>query len=326
MKKLILYPALFVLVFLAGYKIAVDQVSDDNTSRTRILLGTVVNIQVSGEDEETASSAIEAAFNEIKRIEMLFSNHSNEGYVHRINNRIDSVIMVDTELYSLMKKSDSLYHLTGGAFDISLQQVVELWGFEDKPSLPGEAALRNVLNSCGWDKVRLQNGKYIRSTGVKLNFGAVAKGYAVDRAVDMLKKHEIKRALVDAGGEIKTIGDGWKVGIQDPNNQDGVLYVLDLKGMSTATSGDYEQYFEEDGIRYHHILDPSTGYPGRKCRSVTVISEENYYADGLATGVFIMGPDEGMKLIERTEGTEALIIDEHGKITMSSGFNNFLIR
>jgi FAD:protein FMN transferase len=326
MKKLILYPALFILLFLAAYKIAVDSVRPEKISRTKILMGTVVDIQVRNGDEEAASAAMEAAFNEIKRVEVIFSSMDKEGYIYNINESADSVIPTMGELNTILQASKQLNHLTKGAFDISLQNLIELWGFEKKPVLPTEADIKNALMSAGWDNLEIQNGNIVKRNNVRLNFGAIAKGYAVDRAVDVLLKHGITDALIDAGGEIKATGGDWRVGVQDPDGIDRLLYILDLKGKSVATSGDYEQYFEKDGKKYHHILNPFTGYPGDKCKSVTIISDENYFADGLATGVFIMGPEEGLVLVEQIEGTEALIIDNQGKTWLSSGFNNYLIR
>jgi FAD:protein FMN transferase len=326
MKKLVLYPLMFVVVFLISYKITVDAIKPDKVHRTKILIGTVVDIQVKSEDEKEAYAAIEEAFKEMKRIETMFTNRNGEGEIFRINEGWDSLFYPEDELKKLIQYSDNLWRITGGAFDISLQQLIDAWGFENEPGLPAEDAVAKALASSGLDNLIYDGEKYIRRNKIKLNFGAIAKGYAVDRAIDVLKRHGIKEALVDAGGEIKTIGGEWRVGIKDPDNKDNILYVVDLKGKSVATSGDYEQYFEKDNIRYHHILDPATGYPGNKCRSVSVISGENYFADGLATGIFIMGADKGMELVEKIEGTEALIIDIHGKTWMSSGFNNYLIR
>jgi FAD:protein FMN transferase len=326
MKKLVLFPALFIILFLIGYKVAVDSVRPEKISRSKILLGTVVDIQVRDKDEEKAAEAIEAAFNEIKRVEVLFSSRDREGGVYKLNKVRDSIVYLEEELSKLLQCSDSLWQLTNGAFDVSLQSLMDVWGFEDEPSLPSEKMIRKAVNESGWDNINLTDGGLIKHNNAGLNFGAIAKGYAVDRAVQVLKNHGIEDALVDAGGEIRITGGDWKVGVQDPDDEEGLLYILDLKGMSAATSGDYEQYFEQDGIRYHHILDPSTGYPGKKCRSVTVLSKENYFADGLATGVFIMGAEDGIALIEKIDNTEALIIDSQGKVWMSAGFNNYIVR
>ncbi len=150
------------------------------------------------------------------------------------------------------------------------------------------------------------------------------KEKAVQKAIEVLKKSGITEALVNAGGEISVIGSDWKVGIQHPRDEREIIAAVKLKDITVATSGDYEQYFEQDGIRYHHIIDPKTGYPARGLQSVTVINQSNTFADALATAVFVMGNEKGMKLIESLDNTEAMIIDDKGKIFYSSGFKKFL--
>lgn len=295
--------------------------------RTQILLGTVVEIQVSDEDEQKAEDAISQAFSEVKRIDYLFTTYNEESPVWKINNNNDTLIKVDSEIYNLLVLCDSVTRLSEGCFDVSLDNLTKAWGFyTDNPHLPTKAAIDSALNSSGWKNIHLKgNQTIIRRKIVGLNFGAIAKGYAVDKAIDVLKKFEIKKALVNAGGEIKVIGSDWKVGIQHPRDERGIVAVVKLNDMTVATSGDYEQYFEQDGIRYHHIIDPKTGYPARGLQSVTVINESNSFADALATAVFVMGKEKGMKLIENLNNTEAMIIDEEGKIFYSSGFEKFLV-
>ena len=171
----------------------------------------------------------------------------------------------------------------------------------------------------------LGDNKIIKKENVGLNFGAIAKGYAVDKAIDVLKKHEIKEALVNAGGEISVIGNDWIVGVQHPRENNSIIKKIKLAGFTVATSGDYEQYFTVAGNRYHHILDPKSGYPSKGLQSATIINKSNSIADALATSVFVMGKENGLKLIETLDGTEAMLIDSEGKIFYSSGFENFLI-
>jgi len=237
----------------------------------------------------------------------------------------DTLFNLSEDAERVLRYCDSLWKITGGTFDVSLFELMKAWGFTGEPSFPGNEKIQTALGKSGWSKVSFGNG-IIRKGNLKFDFGAVAKGYAVDKAVEILKKNGIKEALVDAGGEIKSTDGNWKIGIQDPVNPGNIILVLKLDGMSVATSGDYEQYFEHEGKRYHHILDPATGYPGNKCKSVTVISKENYWADGLATGIFIMGASEGISLVKELRNTEAMIIDSSGKKWMSSGFEKFIVR
>ena len=151
--------------------------------------------------------------------------------------------------------------------------------------------------------------------GMAINLGGVAKGYALDRAIKVLKERKVKEALINAGGDIKIMGKrDWKIGLQHPRKEDEVLAVIKLKDQAIATSGDYQRYFIKKGKRYHHIINPETGYPANKCMSVTIIGPNAIQTDILATGVFILGPEKGMELIEILENVEGIIVDVQGKI------------
>ena len=315
--------------FAAGYFIAVSM--DDELStvkRTQILLGTVVEIQVRSFDEDKADDAISKAFAEIKRIDDLFTTYRKGGEVYKINHQTDTILTIDEEVYKLMKLSDSLWSLSNGAFDVSLQSLTHVWGFDsDNPSVPSMDSIKRAVENSGWENIfLLKENKILRRNKVEFNFGAIAKGYAVDKAVEVLKQSGMTAVLVNAGGEIKGIGNGWLVGVQHPRNRQTLLVKLNLNGKAVATSGDYEQYFEVDGVRYHHIINPVTGYPAEGLQSATVIAKNDTWADAVSTAVFVLGQVEGMKLVELLKETEALIIDSNGNKKMSSGFNKFLIK
>ncbi len=328
MKNYISYIIGFIVLFLIGFFIARNNSDEIKTvKRTQILLGTVVEIQVRNSDENKAEDAIKKAFAEVKRIDDLFTTYNEASPVWKINNSYDSIISVDSEIYSLIILCDSITKLSKGSFDVSLDNLTKAWGFyTDDPQLPTKVKIDSALLNSGWQKIiLLGNNKIIKKENVGLNFGAIAKGYAVDKAIDVLKKYKIKKALVNAGGEISVIGNDWILGIQNPRDVNSVIKKLKLNGNTVATSGDYEQYFEVDGNRYHHILDPKTGYPSKGLQSVTIINKSNTIADALATAVFVMGKENGIKLIESLDDTEAMIIDSNGKIFYSSGFKKYLI-
>lgn len=317
----------FIALFLIGFFIARNSVDETKTiKRTQILLGTVVDIQVRDTDEKKADDAITKAFAEIKRIDDLFTTYNEDSPVWQINHSSDSIVTVDEEIYTLMVLCDSLWKMSHGGFDVSIESLIKAWGFDSKNSeIPTDANLNSALNQSGWDKIKLiDQSKFYRIVKAGLNFGAIAKGYAVDQAIGVLYQARIIEALVNAGGEIKAIGTNWAIGVQHPRETNEIIKKIKLHGMSVATSGDYENYFEQDGVRYHHILDPKTGYPSRGLQSVTIIHKENAFADGLATAVFVMGKEKGLELIESLDNTEAMIIDEDGKIFYTSGFENFL--
>ncbi len=320
---------LFVVLFLIGFFIAGNNDNEPKVvKRTQILLGTVVEIQIIDNDEQKAEDAIRKAFAEIKRIDDLFTTYNEQSPVWKINNSSDTLIKVDEEIYNLLVLCDSVTKISDGCFDVTLDNLTKVWGFyTDNPALPEKESILGALDLCGWKNLNLTgDATIIKKKKVGLNFGAIAKGYAVDQAIKIIGNFGIKRALVNAGGEIKVIGQDWKIGIQHPRDEREIIAAIKLNNNSVATSGDYEQFFEVDGIRFHHILDPKTGYPARGVQSVTVINESNTFADALATAVFVMGKENGMKLIENLDNTEAMIIDEEGNIFYSKGFEKFLIK
>ncbi|MBE0551519.1 MAG: FAD:protein FMN transferase, partial [Ignavibacterium sp.] len=267
------------------------------------------------------------AFAEVKRIDDLFTTYNEASPVWKINNSADTIIDIESEIFDLIVLCDSITKLSNGSFDVSLDNLTKAWGFyTDDPKLPTKAEIDSALLNSGWQKITfLGDNKIIKKGKVGLNFGAIAKGYAVDKAIDVLKKQGIKEALVNAGGEVSVIGNDWIVGIQHPREINSIIKKIKLNGYTVATSGDYEQYFEVDGKRYHHILDPKTGYPSAGLQSVTIINKSNAIADALATAVFVMGKEKGMKLIETLDETEVMIIDDKGNISYSSGFEKYLI-
>jgi thiamine biosynthesis lipoprotein len=323
------YGILSIVLFLIGFFIARNSSDEEvkTIKRTKILLGTVVEIQVRDVNEKKAEDAITKAFAEVKRIDDLFTTYNEASPIWKLNNSSDSIISVDPEIYSLIVLCDSITKLSNGCFDVSLDNLTKVWGFyTNDPKFPVKAAIDSALSLSGWNNIKLiEENKIIKHNNVGLNFGAIAKGYAVDKAIEVLKNNEIKEALVNAGGEISVIGNDWIVGIQHPREINSIIKKIKVDGFTVATSGDYEQYFEVDGNRYHHILDPKTGYPSTGLQSVTIINKSNAFADALATGVFVMGKENGLKLIETLDDTEAMIIDEEGKIFYSSEFEKFIL-
>lgn len=326
-KSLLLWLGVLVL-FLIGFFIARNSGDELKTvKRTQILLGTVVEIQVRNTDEKKADEAITKVFAEIKRIDELFTTYNEDSPVWQINKSDDSIFTVDEEIFSLMVLCDSLWRISNSSFDIAIESLIQTWGFDTKnPAVPDDDEINSALNQSGWENIKLLDEKKVhRKKKAGLNFGAIAKGYAVDKAIEVLMNSGITEAFVNAGGEIKTLGNDWVVGVQHPRDMKKIIAKIKLNGISVATSGDYENYFEKDGVRYHHIIDPKTGYPARGIQSVTVIHKDNAFADGLATAVLVMGKTKGLELIESLNNTESMIIDEKGEIFYSSGFEKFLI-
>jgi thiamine biosynthesis lipoprotein len=328
MKKLTTCSAMTLLLFLIGYWIStLTTKSESITKRTQIIMGTVVEIQIRGEDEGRAVAVMNKAFAEIKRIDTLFSTYIKESPIFKINNSDDSLISMPKEIYELLKLCDELWKTTDGSLDVSLEALISLWGFDhSSPSVPDSHHLDDALKQSGWSNINLlPDNRLLSKNNVKLNFGAIAKGYAVNKAMDVLLMEGISDALINAGGEIKVTGGQWIIGIQHPREESFLAAKIKLENMAVATSGDYEQFFMEDGRRYHHILNPQTGFPADELQSVTVTASNVTIADGLATAVFVLGTTKGLKLIESLHETEAMIIDSSGIMSYSSGFKKFLV-
>lgn len=315
--------ALFVMAFFVALQFG--KKDDDTVTRTQVALGTLVEIQVRGMDRAEADAAIGLAFEEVRRVDTLFSTYKPESPVWKLNRGSDTLVTLPAEVYALLQRCDTLWQTSGGAFDVAVEPLIQAWGFDgDHPSVPDDDALVSALSRSGWRHLVLEGGGRVRkAVGSGVNFGAIAKGYAVDRAVEVLRGLGAVEALVNAGGEIRATGGAWEVGIQHPRSPSELLAVVDLQGRAIATSGDYEQYFEADGRRYHHIFDPATGRPARGCQSVSVIAADDAAADALATAVFVMGTRRGMEFLKQNPDIEALIVDENGALHETPGFGRY---
>jgi FAD:protein FMN transferase len=294
----------------------------------RLLMGTLVEITLVGE-RNRAVRVVTAVAEEMKRVEALTSFHDTSSALSEINTTAGlGETTPPKELFDLVGTSMRFAKETGGAFDPTVGPVAKLWQFSaGEPVLPDETALRTALKKVGWKRVDLDsNAGTVRLTDpeMALDLGAIAKGYALDRAAQKIRDSGISAGLINAGGDIIAIGEKepgspWRVGVQNPDKHGSIIAVVTLKDRAIVTSGDYERFFVKDNIRYHHILDPRTGYPARGLRSVTIVGPDGVTADALATGVFVLGLEEGMKKIESTPEVEGLLIDSKGSIHLSSG-------
>ncbi|MDX9758518.1 MAG: FAD:protein FMN transferase [Bacteroidota bacterium] len=319
-----------VAVFAVALLLALlmNREEEPPVARTQIAMGTMIEIQVRGLSRDRADAAITAAFAEVRRVDMLFSTYKTHGPVWRLNHSRDTIIQVPDEVHALLRRCDTLWRASGGAFDAAIEPLVRAWGFDgETPAVPSAEALAAARAHSGWAHVSIADHRQIRKKpDAAVNFGAIAKGYAVDRAVAVLMRHGAHDALVNAGGEIRATGGDWQVGIQHPRSPSEMLAVVELHGRAIATSGDYEQYFVVDGSRYHHIFDPATGRPATRCQSVSVIADDDMTADAMATAVFVMGPERGMDFLTHSPDIEALIVDADGMQHSTPGFARYRMR
>ncbi len=275
----------------------------------RVMMGTFVEV-VSA--DKRAGGIV---FEEISRIDGLLSKYKEASDVSRLNK--DGSLAVSPDTFYIIEKAKEFCQVTEGAFDVTVAPLVDLWGFTDKKySIPAEEKIKEALALVGSDKIILHNNDNViefKTSGMKIDLGAIAKGYAVDCAVKKLKEAGIKSCLVNAGGQVYALGDKfgrpWAVAVRDPRKE-GFVDRLELKNRAVATSGDYEQYFFKDNKRYAHILDPRTGYPvDSGVASVTVTAPDGLTADALSTAIFVLGKEKGAALARSFTGVEVRIIE-----------------
>jgi len=288
--------------------------------QSRLLMGTLIEVTVVCRDQVQANKAIETAFQEMGRVEHLLSIYQNESPISMINNLAgDQTVMVDSEVFQILKEAIGYGKLTSGAFDLGIGPLTSLWDF-GQGHIPSKDEIAAKLLLVDYRDVILNEGGEVRfgAAGMAIDLGGIAKGYAVDRAIEVLEANGVSRAMVNAGGDMRVIGRIWRIGIQHPREANSVLGILRLKDEAVATSGDYQRYFIKDGVRYHHIIDPRTGWPATDCMSVTIVAKEAAMADALATGCFVLGPKLGMELIRSLPGVEGIIVSSEGKVLASS--------
>ena len=296
-------------------------------------MGTLVTITAVASDLEVGHKATQAGFNEIKRLERLLSTWIPESELSQVNAEAGRrPVSVSLETMDLVVRSLEMAKLTEGGFNIAMGPAVESWSVTERQHIPDDEELRRLKPLVDVTSILVDVGArtiFLPHKGMKIDVGGIGKGYAADRAVEEMKKSGVQGGVVALSGDIKTFGAlpdtaGFPVGIKHPRKEGTVIAVIDLQDEAISTAGDYERFFEQDGVRYHHILDPQTLRPARSCQSVTVIGKEGVVVDGLDTGIFVLGPERGMALVERLSGVEAVIIDEQGRMTVSSGLRSRL--
>ncbi|MGA1871145.1 MAG: FAD:protein FMN transferase [bacterium] len=298
--------------------------------RSQFLMGTVVEIKIVCDDETIAGEAIDQAFTKMREIERIMSAKDPKSMVSRINNESAlHEIVIPPSLVEVIDTCLSYSADTEGAFDISIGSITKLWDFhQETPILPSEESVRLARKRVNYKWIELDKEKSslsLKREGMSLDLGAVAKGYSIDQAACVLKRFGISAGIINAGGDLMLFGQKpgngpWNIGIQHPRKKNSLIENLRITDKAIVTSGDYERYFIINNKRYHHILDPGTGWPAWGCQSVSIIAPSAMIADIIATAVFVLGPEKGMKYIERSSLIEGMIIDSAGKKYYSTGW------
>lgn len=290
-------------------------------------MGSRFDITVVAKDPVEANEYIDLAVNEIKSIEQLISSWDSNSQTSEINRNAGiKPVKVDTELFDLIQRAIGISKLTDGAFDISYASMDKIWKFDGSMTvMPSADSIKASVEKVGFQNIVLDKESstvFLKLKGMKLGFGAIGKGYAADKAKDLLISKGVVSGIINASGDMNTWGrqpDGseWKVAITNPMDKNKVFALLPITNGAVVTSGNYEKYVTFNDVRYTHIIDPRSGYPATGIISVTVFAPKAELADALATSVFVMGIEVGLNRINQLPKVECIIIDDKGNIITS---------
>jgi FAD:protein FMN transferase len=291
------------------------------------IMGTRITVELWADDKDKADRAIDAVLDEMRHIDDSMSTFKPTSEVSEVNAKAaDGPMPISKELFDLLTTAKEYSVITEGAFDITYASVGYMYDFR-KRIRPTEGQISKALPAVDYRHVLLDPKKQtvqFSQKGVRIDLGGIAKGYSVDRGIDVLKSLGFTRAYVSAGGDSRIIGDRfgkpWMVGIRDPRKGAGeVITRIPLVDAAISTSGDYERFFDEDGTRYHHIIDPHTGHSASKVRSATVIGPYATRTDGLSKTAFVLGPEKAMEIYNRIDDIDAIIVKLDGTVIYSKG-------
>jgi len=294
--------------------------------REEAIMGTRVAVELWSEDAALARRAMDEVIDEMRRTDELMSTYKPQSQLSQVNAHAhERPVKVDAAIIEVVVRALEMSKLSGGAFDITYASVGYLYDYRQHQR-PNDEQIVAALPGVDYRTVQVDRAagtiRFLRP-GVRIDLGGIAKGYAVDRSIERLRQLGITHAMVNAGGDTRLLGDRrgkpWVVGVRDPRNEGRVVTRLPLEDEAISTSGDYERYFEEDGVRYHHILVPATGRSARGVRSATVIGADATLTDALSTTVFVLGVERGLQFVARLPGVEAVVVDDQGRIFYSNG-------
>ncbi|OPX89992.1 MAG: Thiamine biosynthesis lipoprotein ApbE precursor [Pelotomaculum sp. PtaB.Bin104] len=310
-------------------------------SDEKFLMDTLIQVTVYSDNEKSGEEALNKAFAEFARISNLTDRFPKEGKntaatsdVIRINENAGiKPVQVSTETLSIIQRSLYYAQLSGGAFDITVGPIMDLWGFgKDEQHVPSDEQIRRTLSLVDYRKVTVDPNAgtvYLQKPGMSLDLGGVAKGYATEAAAQVIKESGIKHALINAGGNVYALGtrpDGgpWRVGVRDPRGENGLIAVVSVEDTSVVTSGDYERYFEERGVRYSHLIDPATGKQARSLMQTTVVAASSTDADIINKPLYVLGQSRGMNFANSLPGVGAIFVGADKRVTFTENLRGQL--
>lgn len=295
------------------------------------MLGSPFEITVVAKDSVQGKKFTDIAINEVKRIENQISDWIPTTQISLVNKNAGiQAVKVDTEVFELVERAIKISQLTEGAFDISYASMDKIWKFDGSmKEMPSEEAIKKSVAKIGYKNIilnKVDQSIFLKLPGMKLGLGGIGQGYIADKVKAVLIANGCSSGIVNVSGDINAWGkqsnqNPWTVGIVNPINKNKVFATFPLENSSVETSGNYEKYVMFNGIRYSHIIDPRTGYPATGIVSVSVFSKQTEIADALATGIFVLGVEVGLDLVNQLKGIECIIVDDKGKIHVSKGID-----
>ena len=326
-KNMIMAATVVVVLFLASLAVRAYNMHRFHVEKqTRFMMDTFVTIYVVG-PPRIGSAAIKAAFERMQEVADKFNHLDPKGPIYAFNHYGSPI--TDPEILLVARNALAISQMTDGAFDITVEPLIDLWGFYgDKPALPDASAIKACLQKTGYRHLSIGNGILVKDdAAIRIDLGGIAKGYSVSRAKAVLKERGITSALIDAGGDVFALGkrgqELWKVGIRSPRGND-ILGFMEVENLAVMGSGDYERFFMHNGKKYHHIFDPRTGYPAEGISGTTLLHADPMLADAWNTALFVLGPEKGRALVEKIPGMEAVMITDTGNVMYTSGLTNAL--
>lgn len=290
------------------------------------IMGTRIVVELWSEDEAAGRDAIEAVLAEMRRVDEAMSTYKPTSELSLVNAQAaEKPVRISEELFDLLRTSLEYSRVTDGAFDITYASVGYMYDFRQRVR-PNEEQIESALPGVNYRHLILDPAartvRFARK-GVRIDLGGIGKGHAVDRGIAVLQARGIEHALVTAGGDSRIIGDRfgnpWVVGIRHPDRKDEVIARIPLEDAAISTSGDYERYFDENGVRYHHIIDPKTGHSASKVRSATIIGPTATRTDGLSKTAFVLGPERAIEIYNRLEDIDAILVTPDGRVLYTKG-------
>jgi FAD:protein FMN transferase len=290
------------------------------------IMGTRIVVELWANDKAQGNAAIDAVLAEMRRVDQAMSTYKPTSEISIVNARAaQQPVKISSELFDLLTASLEYSRITDGAFDVTYASVGYLYDYR-KHVRPDQQQIAAALPGINYRHVELDRKNstvHFARAGVRIDLGGIGKGHAVDRGIAVLQAHGIQHGLVTAGGDSRIIGDRfgkpWVVGIRHPDRKDQVIARIPLEDAAISTSGDYERYFDENGVRYHHIIDPKTGHSASKVRSATIIGPTATRTDGLSKTAFVLGPEKAIEIYDRLDDIDAVLVMPNGKVLYTKG-------